>query len=147
MAEDTKVQDAQSNGRFIDAAELLQGDFVEYYDLTLPDSIPVFGGRVLAMKTLRSSEVDAWESSMAALGDEKPDRANFRARLVQRAIIDSQTKRPVFKSHKDGIEQLARLPAGFVNYLFDEVCARNKIGRDAIKQAEEDLARNPTDEP
>lgn len=71
------------------------------------------------LKTLSSSERDAFERQVFARGDmEKADLDNFRAKLVALVLVDNNGKR-IFNNPKD-VEELGRKSANALDFIFNK---------------------------
>lgn len=116
-------------------AYLKREDILNADDLKTEEvEVPEWGGTVV-VKMLTGQERDAFEASIVNFGNDKRQiSGNIRAKLVARAIIDPDTKKPMFSV--GDIEALGNKSASALDRVFEVAQRLSKLTEKDIEELE-----------
>lgn len=105
--------------------------------------VPEWGGSVL-IKMLSAKERDDFEASMVKIrnGKQEPNTHNFRARLVQLAVVNDDGS-PFFTRHD--VKTLGNLPAAGLQRVFNKINEMSAFSDDDVKDLAEDFDDTPSE--
>ncbi|GGR52070.1 hypothetical protein [Streptomyces roseolus] len=125
---------------------LSPGAILEQPNLVIEELIvPEWGGGKIRLKQLSAKERDDFESSMVQVtrnGRQKLNNENFRARLVQLAVVNEDGS-PMFTKHD--IKTLGNLPAAGLQRVYNKVNEMSAFSDEDLKELEEDFDDDRTD--